>query len=124
MPYDPVMEAHGFNRYPLPKEKPDTARVVRQSLVHNRLRIQRGQAFVGMLFSTVTVVGVWRNSFPDTSSWLLLLIGGSIYIGLAWFLGYIDEYAKLFNVEQERYSEMNPYWKRLFDKLDDIKRKL
>lgn len=97
---------------------------MKQSFVHNRLRVQRGQAFCGMLFSTLAVVGIWRNSFPQVETWVLMLIGGGVYIGLAWLLGYIDEKARLFSVEQERYSEMNPYWDRLFKRIDDLEKRL
>lgn len=97
-----------------------TVMKITRNIVYNRLRIQRGQAFVGMLFSTITVVGVWRMSLPAVPWWALLIIGGVVYIGLAWLLGLIDEKMQMFKYEQERYSDMNPYWDTMFDKIDKL----
>ena len=78
-----------------------------KAIVHNRLRIQRGQALVGMIFSTLTVVGVYRESIPMTW-WMLVIIGGTVYLGLAWLIGLVDEKTQMFRYEQQRMSEMNP----------------
>ena len=81
---------------------------MKRLFVHTRLRVQRGQAFVGMLFATMTVVGVWRESLSSTPWWILLVAGGVVYLGLAWLLGYLDDTCQLAKIEQEWYGDRNP----------------
>ena len=81
---------------------------LKRLFVHTRLRVQRGQAFVGMLFSTLAVVGIWRDSLPLMPWWVLLAAGGAVYLGLAWVLGYFDDTCQLAKIEQEWYGDRNP----------------
>lgn len=100
--------------------KRDNCRV----LVHNRLRIQRGQAFVGMITSTLIAVGVYRDHFPQVPWLLLMLVGGIAYLALAWGVGYVDERMGLFRIEQERYNTMNPQVQEILEMLRKVDRRL
>ena len=81
---------------------------MKQFLVNNRLRIMRGQSFVGMLFSTFAVVGIWRDSLPDIPWWVLCIILGGAYLTLAWSIGYVDEVSRMAQIEQGWYADRNP----------------
>jgi len=91
-----------------------------KTLVHNRLRIQRGQALIGMILTTLTLVGVWRDSFPPMHWWIPALIVGGGYIGMSWVVGIIDEKMNMFRYEQERMTQMNPQVNRILEIVEEI----
>lgn len=86
-----------------------------RAFVINRLRIQRGQAFIAMVTQVLIAVGVWRNAFPSTPWWVLTLFGGAVYLIGAWGLGLLDEKTHMFRYEQERMTQMNPQVNRILE---------
>jgi hypothetical protein len=92
-------------------------------IVHNRLRIQRGIAFVAIFVSTLTLTGVWRIHFPNLSSLSFFAIAAILYLSGAWLLGWIDE-KYLWRVENDRHIEMNPAMVDIIERLERIEREL
>jgi len=94
-----------------------------KTIVHNRLRMQRGLAFVAMFASTLTVVGVWREYFPPAPWYVQIGLGAFLYILFSWSIGLIDE--KFFwKTENERHNQMNPQVIDIINRLERIERKL
>ena len=94
-----------------------------KAIVYNRLRVQRGLSIVAMFYSTITVVGVYRDSFPTIPWWTMLLIGATVYLACSWCLGMIDE-IWLWKVESEKYGDMNPYATETLERVKRIEEKL
>jgi len=97
---------------------------LRRLLVHTRVRIQRGQTFIGIVTTTMVVVGVWRSEFPPMQWWILALLIGSAYLFFAWLLGYIDDRLNMARMEQGWYSARNPQLADIKDALDEILERL
>jgi uncharacterized membrane protein YcjF (UPF0283 family) len=73
-----------------------------------------------MLTSTIIAVGVYRDHFPTVPWWLLMLVGGTIYLVLAWIVGLIDEWLGLFKIEQGQYAVKNPELMSIKDTVERI----
>lgn len=94
--------------------------MIAKFIVHHRLLIQRGITFVAIFVSTMTAVGVWRDSVPELHWGLLWGVGGVLYLALAWTIGYFDK-KYLWEIETDQYSRLNPQLMEILTIVKQIK---
>src|SRR5574343_547688 len=56
----------------------------------------------------------WYLSFP------ILFV---VFIGACMVLGWIESLLKIRDLEQENYTQVNPEWKKMMDKIDELLKK-
>ena len=99
------------------KNKEKSKKIIDNIAFYKR-RFDRGGTYVGYL--QVLISGTILGRVFGIEKWWVYAIGIIALVAFRFIAGYFEERKGVLSAEQKNYSELNPEWKALIEKIDEL----